>query len=146
MPETSTDIVIDVPTKTIFDVVADFARYPDFLPDVKSVELSGKGKDSVGTFEIRVIKSIKYTLKFKMQPPKRISWSFVGGDLFKDNSGVWEFEEIGKGRTRATYTINVDFGLFVPKTIISMLVGSNLPAMMSRFKKRAESLHNGKKR
>lgn len=146
MPETSTEIVVDVPAKELFDVVSDFKKYPEFLPDVKKVELETKGREIQGTFEIKVIKTIRYTLKFKMQPSKKISWSFVHGDLFKDNCGHWELEELGKGQTRAVYSINVDFGLFVPKAIISMLVGSNLPAMMQRFKKRAETLHNGKKR
>jgi hypothetical protein len=47
---------------------------------------------------------------------------------------------MGKGKTKVTYNIDVDFGLFVPSLITNKLVGHNLPTMMKRFKDRAESL------
>ncbi len=140
MPGTSTSIVIHVPPKAVYDVVADFESYPEFLPDVKKAVIHSKnGKEMTAEFEIKVIKTIKYSLHFKFQPGKKLSWNFVKGDLFKSNTGSWDFSEIKKGQTKATYSVEVDFGLFVPKAIVSMLVGSNLPKMMERFKKRAES-------
>lgn len=146
MPGTSIDIVVNTPPKVIYEVVADFESYPEFLPDAKNVVIeSSNGKGMVASFEIKVIKTIHYSLQFKLHPPKKLSWTYVKGDLFKNNVGSWEFEELKKGQTKATYSVEVDFGLFIPKAIINMLVGSNLPAMMERFKKRAETLHRGVK-
>jgi coenzyme Q-binding protein COQ10 len=140
MPGTSTSILIDAPAKVVYDVISDFESYPEFLPDVKKVEVDKKGKRLTATFEVSVIKKIRYTLEFATVPSKKISWTFVKGDVFKDNRGGWEFEEVKKGQTKATYQIEVDFGLLVPSLITNKLVGHNLPQMMKRFKERAESL------
>jgi ribosome-associated toxin RatA of RatAB toxin-antitoxin module len=131
---------MDVPAKTIYEVVTDFESYPEFLPDVKKAAVAKKGKALQADFEISVIKTIRYSLAFSLVPNKRVSWTFVKGDIFKDNQGEWTFEEMGKGKTKVTYNIDVDFGLFVPSLITNKLVGHNLPTMMKRFKDRAESL------
>lgn len=140
MPGASTSIVMDVPAKTIYDVVLDFERYPEFLPDVKRTKVEKKGKNLVAEFEISVIRKINYKLSFTATPHKKVTWTFLGGDIFKDNTGSWEFEELKKNATKVTYTVDVDFGLFVPSLITNKLVGHNLPTMMKRFKERAESL------
>ena len=140
MPGASTSIVMNVPPKVIYDVVLDFENYSKFLPDVKKAVVEKKGKQILADFEISVIKKIHYTLAFTTSPNKKIAWSFVKGDLFKDNHGHWAFEEIKKGQTQVTYDIEVDFGLFVPSMITNKLVGHNLPAMMKRFKDRAEGI------
>jgi len=140
MPGASTSVVMEVPAKVIYEVVSDFESYPDFLPDVKKTSVTKKGKGVQAEFEISVIKTIRYTLDFSLVPNKKVSWTFVKGDVFKDNSGEWTFEEVKKGQTKVTYSVDVDFGLFVPSLITKKLVGSNLPTMMKRFKERAESL------
>lgn len=140
MPGASTSIVMDVPPKVIYDVVTDFERYPQFLPDVKKASIVKKGKGLQADFEISVIKTIHYSLAFSLHPAKKVAWTFVKGDLFKDNRGEWLFEELKKNQTKVTYNIEVDFGLFVPSMITNKLVGHNLPTMMKRFKDRAESL------
>lgn len=140
MPGATTSILIHVPPKVIYEVVFDFEKYPEFLPDVKSVGIEKKGKQVTADFEISVIKRIHYTLAFLAVPHKKIAWDFVKGDLFKANKGHWEFEEVKKGQTKATYHIEVDFGFLVPSMITNKLVGSNLPTMMKRFKERAEDL------
>ncbi len=140
MPGATTSIVVDVPPKVIYDVVLDFGNYPKFLPDVKRTTVNKKGKEIQASFEISVIKKIHYTLSFTTVPNKKISWHFAGGDLFKDNRGHWIFEPIDKKQTNVTYHIEVDFGFMVPSLITNKLVGSNLPAMMKRFKERAENL------
>lgn len=140
MPGASTSVVMEVPAKVIYEVVSDFESYPDFLPDVKKTSVTKKGKGVQAEFEISVIKTIRYTLDFSLVPNKKVSWTFVKGDVFKDNTGEWTFEEVKKGQTKVTYSVDVDFGLFVPSLITKKLVGSNLPTMMKRFKERAESL------
>ncbi|MBI2083008.1 MAG: SRPBCC family protein [Deltaproteobacteria bacterium] len=134
-------IIINVSPKVIYEVALDFEKYPEFLSDVKQATIqNGKGKSLIVDFDIKVIKSIQYTLKVTGNPYKSIQWDLIKGELFKKNSGGWVFKEEGKGKTEATYTVDIDFGLFVPSMITSKLIGSNLPSMMKKFKERAESL------
>lgn len=140
MPGASTEIVMNVTPKTIYDIVLDFESYPEFLDDVKSVSVKKSGKSLQATFEVSVIKSFKYTLKFTTVANKKISWELVEGDMLKKNNGSWIFEPEGKGKTHVTYNIEVDLGLFVPSMVTNKLVGKNLPTMMQKFKERAEEL------
>lgn len=140
MPGAQSSIVMDVPPKAIYDVVLDFESYPEFLKDVKDASVEKKGAKIIATFEISVIKRIRYTLAFTTVPAKKVTWTFVKGDLFKDNRGSWDFQEVKKGQTKTTYAVEVDFGFPVPGMITNKLVGSNLPDMLRRFKERAESL------
>ncbi len=140
MPQASSSIIVAVPPKALYEVAIDFEKYPEFLPDVKFAKVKKRqGSNLIVDFEISVIKKIRYTLKVSGTPGKKIGWSLVEGDLFKKNEGGWTFEDL-KGKTKGTYTIEIDFGLFVPSMITSRLIGANLPAMMKRFKERAEGL------
>ncbi|MBI2981529.1 MAG: SRPBCC family protein [Deltaproteobacteria bacterium] len=143
MPKVSETIVVDVPPKKIYEVALDFEKYPEFLSDVKEATVqNGRSKSLIVDFDIKVIKSVQYTLKVTGTPYKSIRWELIKGALFKKNNGEWNFKEEGKGKTRATYMIDIDFGLFVPSMITSRLIGSNLPSMMKKFKERAEGLES----
>lgn len=139
MPEAQSSIVVNVPSKSIYEVALDFENYPEFLPDVKAVKVQKKGKALLVNFEIQVIKRINYTLKVLGTPYKKIVWDLVEGSLFKQNRGYWSFEP-QDGKTKVTYRVEIDFGMFVPSLITSKLIGSNLPQMLKRFKDRVELL------
>lgn len=140
MPGTSTSVTIEVPPKAIYDVVIDFESYPEFLPETRDVEIiKQNAKSAQVEYTIKVIKTIRYTLDYRLTPYKKVVWKYVEGD-FRDCFGSWTFKELKPGLTEATYELDVEFGLFVPKKITEMLVGQNLPKLMDNFKRRAESL------
>ena len=138
MAEAEQSILIHAPIKAVYDVVADFESYPEFQPEVKKVSLHKKGKAVLADFEVSLIKTVRYTIKLNMKPHSKIEWSFVSGDFFKDNHGGWTFEEEGKNKTRATYKIEVEVGMFIPSMVVKKLVAQNLPSMLEKFKKRIE--------
>lgn len=141
MSATHISIEIDAPIQTVFEVVSDFEAYPEFLRDMRAVQIDKRGKDSLrATFTVSIIKKIRYTLEIALQAPLEISWKLVEGDMMKANTGGWKFEPLGKGKTKAHYQIEVSFGGLVPQSITDKLVGSNLPGMMQQFKERIEGL------
>lgn len=134
-------IEIEAPIQLVYDVIIDYERYPEFIADMEAVEVVRRDGDTVeASFQLNLIKRIHYTLELVGEPPHRVRWSLVTSKLFQTNDGGWELEEIGEGRTRATYSIDVGFGLAVPKAISNRLIGSSLPATLEAFKQRAESL------
>ncbi|MBF0105163.1 MAG: SRPBCC family protein [Deltaproteobacteria bacterium] len=134
------EIEIKATPKQCYDVVWAFENYPEFIGDLKEVEIANKkGNACEVTYTIKVIKKITYTLKMKGTPGKKVEWSFVKGDFMKDNFGHWEFKEIKKGVTKATYDVSINFGILVPGSVSKMLVGKNLPAMLKAFKERIEA-------
>ncbi|PTL85234.1 type II toxin-antitoxin system RatA family toxin [Vitiosangium sp. GDMCC 1.1324] len=133
-------IVINAPPDKVFDIIINYDRYGDFLPEVKKVWTSDrKGNEVKVHYEVNVVKTIRYTILVREERPKRMSWSFVEGEVMKDNKGSWVLEPEGDNRTKATYTVEMALGPLVPKAIINGLVDQSLPKMLEAFKRRAES-------
>lgn len=151
MPSASRSVVAAVPPEHFFDTVTDFESYPDFIPETVAVEIvkkGKKGKDGAKTddvkFSIKVIKKIDYVLRLTSNEKElSVEWELVEGP-FKSNNGSWKIEGAGKGKTEATYTIDITMGFLVPQSITNMLVGSSLPKMLEQMKDRAESTYKKK--
>ncbi|MCX7944760.1 MAG: SRPBCC family protein [Deltaproteobacteria bacterium] len=132
------EIIIECSKDHFLDIVWNFKEYPKFLKEVKSVDVKelGEGECEV-TYEIDLIKRIRYTLKMK-RLPNRIEWTFVRGDMMKDNKGSWEVEELGDGKIKVIYQVDIKFGFLVPGSVVDMLTKVNLPQMLNAFKSQAE--------
>jgi uncharacterized membrane protein len=104
---------IDAPLQRVWALVADVERGPDWQGGMRSlVGVKRDAEDRVlladtqtGT-QLRVVHS---QVRFTYSPPTRLSWKQTRGDL-KSVSGEWELEDLGAGRTRATYRLVVDPG------------------------------------
>ena len=55
------------------------------------------------------VKSVRAVLRFSYEPPTDIRWVQEKGDT-KSLIGSWTFEDLGEGRTRATYALDADPG------------------------------------
>ena len=133
-------ILINAPPEKLFDVITDYDKYGEFLSEVKKVWTSDRRGNEVKVhYEVDVIKTIHYTILAKEERPTRMSWTFVEGEVMKDNKGSWVLEPDGKGGTKATYTVDMALGALVPKAIVTKLAETSLPKMLDAFKRRAES-------
>lgn len=140
MAKASSTVEIHAPLQNVYAVITDFDHYTEFVSGTKSVKvLKRKGSSLEVEFKLDVIKTITYSLQIELGAPRGFSWTLIKGDLMKKNSGQWILEEIKKGVTRATYEIEMDFGLLVPSSVTKILIEKNLPKMMQEFKARAEA-------
>ena len=71
---------------------------------------------------------------------EKIEWEFAGGDLFKSSNGSWVLEDQA-GKTKATYSVDAEFKMFVPGPVAKTLISVNLPNMMSAYHKRVNELY-----
>lgn len=141
MPGATRSIIINAPVEKVFDTITNYERYAEFLPEVKEVRTSNRQGNEVELhYKLDlVVKTISYSIRAKEERPHRMSWSFIKGEVMKDNKGGWVLEPEGEGKTKATYTVEVAVGPLVPKSILNTLVDSSLPKMLEAFKKRAEA-------
>ncbi len=144
MPQATLSIEVDVPPEKLFDVIIDFDSYSSFLSDLGLQESKVLSKTD-DTMEVEsVVKKMgfsdRYTLKYKLQRPNSITWTFIKGKLTKDNKGSWKLEQLDKGRTKATYSLEASFGWMVPKALVAKGIELELPKLLEAFKKRAESV------
>lgn len=139
-------IDVDVAVEDFYRVISDFGAYRNFVSDMRDVRVGpreGNRVEATYTLEIDAgvaRRSVSYTLAHEEDPPRGLRWSLMRGDLMKSNSGSWRLERLDDRRTRATYSIDISFGLLVPRAISNFLTERNLPKMLEEFKQRAESL------
>ncbi len=145
MTQVKRTIEVDVGAEQFFEVITDFASYPEYMAKLgmKSCQVINKSETAA---EVRSnVKTMglaeKYTLRYVLDRPKKVSWSLVSGKLMKENTGSWELQSLGDDRTRAVYSIEASFGWMVPKVLVAKGIETQLPKMLDAFKNRAESLY-----
>ena len=104
---------IDAPLKTVWAVIEDVLTAPDWqggLDAMTALEHDAAGRPTlVETENDLKVRAIKARVRFRYEGPTRLSWSQEQGDM-KSVEGAWELEDLGGGRTRATYTLDADPG------------------------------------
>ena len=144
MAQASRTVTINVPPEKLFDVIVDYEKYPEFLPEVKKVQVNaGQGSIKEVTYTVDIkAKVITYTLKHTAERPSKVSWTMIKGEMMKGNDGAWTLKAGAQpGTTDATYTIDLKLSSLVPGFIERMLAEQSLPGLLANFKARAESLN-----
>lgn len=124
--EGSASIEIEAPIDEVFAVAADVEGSPRWQPEIKlaeCLESDGDGNQVLVRTETDAkVRRLGSTLRFDYEHPTRISWVQEDGDL-KSVEGAWELEDLGDGRTLATYSMTVDLGRMLGMVIRGPLVG-----------------------
>lgn len=132
--------VFEVDINKLYDVITDYARYPEFVDGVSSTKVITQNDTQAKVeYSVNMIKSFKYILSTTQVRPTKVSWVLESGDLFKKNDGSWALKDLGNGKTEVTYSLEVDFKMFAPNAILTALTEKNLPVMMQSFYKRAKA-------
>jgi coenzyme Q-binding protein COQ10 len=135
----SESIAIKAPKERVFEVVSDFGRYPEFLPEVEDVKVISKTKTRAkAAFIVNMVKSIHYTLDFKLSPPDEIRWTLIKGDFMESNEGSWIFTGLDKNLTDTAFTIEIGFPFWVPKALAESAINASMPGMLKNIKREAE--------
>jgi carbon monoxide dehydrogenase subunit G len=138
---------INAPLDEVWKLVEDVEKAPEWqggLKDIEAIERDPEGRavlvESSSDAKVRTIKS---TVRFSYDGPTRLSWTQVKGEM-KSVEGSWELEDLGDGRTRATYALEVDMGRMLSMVIRGPLVDA-LRSMLvkARAGELKQALENG---
>jgi uncharacterized membrane protein len=106
-------VEIDAPIERCYEIAADIENSPEWqgsLKDVEVLERDGERRALlVETESDAKVKTVRALLRFSYEPPTGIRWVQEKGDT-KSLVGSWSFEDLGGGRTRATYALEADPG------------------------------------
>lgn len=106
----STDI--DAPIDAVWPIVQDVASWPEWQATLGSLDIletdGGRASLCAVAFDAKVTQ-IKMKLACTYSAPARMSFQRTSGDL-ADLSGSWALEDLGGGRTKATYQLDVNPG------------------------------------
>jgi carbon monoxide dehydrogenase subunit G len=117
--------VINAPLDRVWALVEDVEKAPDWQGGMKSIhalERDAEGRATLCETESDAkVRTIKSTVRFEYDPPTTLTWQQEKGEL-KSVEGSWQLEDLGSGRTRATYKINADLGRMLGMIVRGPLV------------------------
>jgi carbon monoxide dehydrogenase subunit G len=104
---------IDAPLEEVWAVVEDVLSAPDWqggLDRITALEHDDQGRATLVETENDIkVRKVKAHVRFRYEGPNRLSWTQEKGDM-KSVEGAWDLEDLGGGRTRATYRLDADPG------------------------------------
>jgi carbon monoxide dehydrogenase subunit G len=104
---------IDAPLEEVWAVVEDVVTAPDWqggLVSITPIETDDQGRPTLVESENDIkVRTVKTKVRFAYDGPTKLSWTQEKGDL-KSVDGEWVLEDLGGGRTKATYTLDADPG------------------------------------
>lgn len=136
---------IEAPIERVWTVVEDVLAAPGWqggLVAVSPLERDDAGRPTLVESESDVkVKHVKTRVRFRYEPPARLSWTQEKGDL-KSVEGSWVLEDLGDGRTRATYALDSDpgrvLGMLIRGPVESAVMAMLVNARPGELKKRVE--------
>jgi uncharacterized membrane protein len=106
-------VEIDAPIERCYEIASDIGNAPEWQGSLKDVEILERDGDRrallVETESDAKVKTVRSTLRFSYEEPTAIRWVQEEGET-KSLTGSWTFEDLGGGRTRATYALDADPG------------------------------------
>lgn len=106
-------VEIDAPLERCYEIIADVPSTPEWQQSMISCEvLETDSQGRAALVEITSdakVKHVKSRLRFTYDEPNGMTWVQEKGDM-KSLDGRWELEDLGGGRTRATYGLEGDPG------------------------------------
>ncbi|MGZ4268011.1 MAG: type II toxin-antitoxin system RatA family toxin [Solirubrobacteraceae bacterium] len=137
---------IAAPVEQVWAVVEDVLSAPEWqggLVAMSALERDGEGRPTLVETENDIkVRHVKTQVRFRYDPPGRLSWTQEKGDL-KSVEGSWDLEDLGGGRTRVTYNLDSDpgrvLGILIRGPVESAIRGMLVNARPGELKTRVEN-------
>ncbi len=145
MAEQATEhTVVSAPPQRCYAVVSDIERYPEWMADIKEVQVRQRdeeGRPTVVAFRTAAFgRSTNYTLAYDYgEAPRALRWRLVDGDITTKLDGSYVFEETEEGGTSVTYHLEVELRVPLPGFVKMRAQGRIIATALRELRQRAES-------
>ena len=137
MPQASIKRVFNRSLESIYRVITDFEKIPEFEPAVIKVKILNEDNSQAEVlFHMKIMVHFKFLVKVDFRNKNTISWELIDSKLLKKNSGSWKLKELTSNRTEVEYCCDIEINGMAPKFLIKKLVGQRLPEMMDNYSNR----------
>lgn len=126
----------------MFDLVADVARYREFLPWVVATRVRSNTETEMLADMVVGFKSIRetFTSRVLKDRPKQIAVHYVDGPL-SDLDNVWTFREIDENTCEIDFAVDFEFKNRVFQALAGQYFDRAFRKMVAAFEKRAGELY-----
>jgi ribosome-associated toxin RatA of RatAB toxin-antitoxin module len=136
---------IDAPIDTVWETVADVEGWPEWQATITEIDV--EERDAANrpalcevVFDAKV-QTIRTVQRVHYESPHRLTFTQERGSL-KSLEGSWKLEDLGDGRTRATYALDVGLsgmlGMLVTGPVADKLRDRLVTGLPGELKARAE--------
>ncbi|GHB60085.1 cyclase [Streptomyces viridiviolaceus] len=139
---TSSSITIEAAPADVMEVIADFARYPDWTGEVKEAEVlaadaQGRAEQVRLVMDAGAIKDDQ-TLAYTWTGAHEVSWTLVKSQMLRSLDGSYLLKPAGTG-TEVTYRLTVDVKIPMLGMIKRKAEKVIIDRALAGLKKRVES-------
>ena len=137
---------IDAPIERVWEIVADVEGWPEWQATITEIDV--EERDAANrpalcevVFDAKV-QTIRTVQRVHYESPHLLSFAQERGSL-KSLKGSWRLEDLGDGRTRATYALDVEItgmlGMLVTGAVQDKLRERLVTALPGELRARAET-------
>ncbi|MBV9194047.1 MAG: SRPBCC family protein [Solirubrobacterales bacterium] len=138
---------IAAPPATCFAVLADVEAYPEWQSMVGEIRVHDRDEHSrpqvVETVAITQVRTVRYVMRYAFEPPRRIAWRQLEGDL-RDLEGEYTFADGPQGGTHATYRLGIlpgrRLGLLTRAPLFPQVAGWFMHQALDELRARCEAV------
>jgi coenzyme Q-binding protein COQ10 len=142
MPRHSETRYLPYSPEQLFDLVADVARYDEFLPWVVAVRVRSSSEKETMADLIVGFSAFKerFTSRVLKERPERITVDYIEGPL-KFLHNEWRFEPAADGGTKVHFSVDFAFRSRLFETLAGQMFDRALRRMIGAFERRAAALY-----
>ena len=145
MPQHSETRRLPYTPEQMFDLVADVARYPEFLPWIIAMRVRQDGETETVADMIVGFKGLRETFTSRVEKtrPERIHVDYIDGPL-KYLRNDWRFRPDGADGCLVDFSVDFAFRNRVFEMLAGQVFGTALRRMIGAFEDRAAALYGGR--
>ncbi len=135
-------MLVEYPAETMFALVDDVARYPEFLPWCGGAEILSRDGPTVQAALLINYKGIKqrFSTRNRVSAPTLIEITLVEGP-FRHLDGRWSFTSLGPTACKVEFGLHYEFANRLLEKLVGPVFNYVANSFIDAFVKRAESLH-----
>jgi len=137
-------ILVHTNAQLIWKLITNCDSVATFVPGLKRcarLQTTPDGSWSIVEHDISysvLMPVIHSIVRSHYQPPHRVDFTGVGGNV-KSESGSWVLEPVPDAAlTRVEYSITIEPGFFIPRTVVRRSLSRELPVMLTGLRAQAE--------
>ena len=144
----SSTTTISAAIDVVFAIAQDVEKFPDYMPNVKSLDVVERDGNRVITRWVGEVEDLRIKIRWTEEDvwdptAKTCAFRQLEGD-YKTLRGIWRFTDLGDGTTRfdSELELEYDVPLIGPliKGLIAKKAKENLDQTLAAIKRAAESL------
>ncbi|MBA3942469.1 MAG: ubiquinone-binding protein [Sphingopyxis sp.] len=126
----------------MFALVADIARYPEFLPWVVALRIRSDSEHEAVADMIVGFKGLResFSCRVHKQRPREVIVSYIDGPM-KHLGNEWHFSPLDTGGCRVDFMVDFSFRNRVFETLAGQMFDKALRKMIAAFETRAAELY-----